>query len=218
MSLLAGLTACGSLPAARMALPEPLAAQRPVLIEGLGGGRSGSFTVDGTPGRFERDASRLALLGNALADDRASARYTFAPDTARAVATTCRARQTVAQLGAVGAAIRPYRVQCDVGGAFSAQLVMEALSRGAGARAEREGQVTAGGTTLQLRSVHRVEGSPLSLEAPIGFLFLHEGRPVGAVEVNGTPRIWRPAAGTPLHDAVTHAALSLAVLWDPALN
>ena len=70
---------------------------------------------------------------------------------------------------------------------------------------------------LELRSVHRVQGSPLPLEAPIGYVFLADGRAVGAVELNGlSPRVWRPAVGLPLRDGVTHAALTLALLWDPA--
>lgn len=77
------------------------------------------------------------------------------------------------------------------------------------------GRVQFGAVVLQLQSVHGVQGSPLPLEAPIGHVLTQDGRPVGAVEINGTPRLWHPPAGTPAHDAVTHAALALALLWHP---
>lgn len=73
--------------------------------------------------------------------------------------------------------------------------------------------------SLDVQSLHNVQGSPPPLEAPIGTLFSHKGRPVGAVELNGlTPRLWRPARKDPLHESVTLAALALALalLWDPA--
>jgi hypothetical protein len=62
-----------------------------------------------------------------------------------------------------------------------------------------------------------VQGSPLPLEQPIGYVMSHEGRPVGAIELNGsTPRLWRPALSDALAEPVTLAALALALLWDPA--
>ena len=71
-------------------------------------------------------------------------------------------------------------------------------------------------SAIEVRSIHRVQGSALPLAAPVGYEFLQDGRAVAALELTGpTPRLWRPADG-PLREPVTHAALALALLWDPA--
>ena len=64
-------------------------------------------------------------------------------------------------------------------------------------QAERRGRIDFNGTTVTMRSVHAVEGSPLPLGTPIGYVFERDGRAVGAIELNGlTPRLWLPAATT----------------------
>lgn len=205
---------CAGLPAAQMALPEPLRTQTPETLQGLGGVREGSFTLAGRSGRFQRSASRLAVF-DSLVHDRASARYSFAPGSERAVEARCRAQRTEVAVGIVAGAPQPYTLRCDFSGALAGTLTLAAASRQPGA-SERSGQLLAGGVTLALQSVNRVQGSPLPLASPIGYVFLHEGRAVGAVEINGTtPRLWRPAAGSALHDAVTQAALALTLLWEP---
>lgn len=205
------LGGCAGLPAAQMALPAPLATTAPETVQGLGGGRSGNFQLGGEAGRFERSASRLALFDAALVNDRASASYSSGGVTA-----SCRARQTEAGAGIVSIAPRPYGLACSFGGSLQGTLTLAASGGAAGTRAERSGSASLGGVPLEVRSVHRVQGSPLPLEAPIGYVFLQGGQPVGAVELNGAPRLWRPAAGSALHAAVTHAALALMLVWDPA--
>lgn len=207
---------CAGLPAAQMVLPEPLRAQTPEALQGLGGGREGSFTLAGSSGRFQRSASRLAVFDTLLVHDRSGARYSFAPGSERAVDASCRAQRTETSVGAVAGALQPYTLHCDFSGALTGTLTLAAASRQPGA-GERRGQLLAGGVTLVLQSVNRVQGSALPLASPIGYVFLHDGQPVGAVEINGTtPRLWRPPAGSTLHDAVTQAALALALLWEPA--
>jgi hypothetical protein len=207
---------CAGLPAAQMALPETLTAIAPETVQGLGGKREGEFVLAGTPGRFERSASRLSLFDDLMAFDRVGASYRTAPSQGAAVAASCRGRQTEATVGVLSGAPRPYEVRCQFSGGVSGEMVLAAPSAVPGTRAERRGSVNAGGVTLALESVHRVQGSPLPLEQPIGYVFTQDGRAVGAIELNGTPRLWRPPAGTPAHDAVTQAALALALLWDPA--
>ncbi|WP_425257829.1 hypothetical protein ACPOLB_20195 [Rubrivivax sp. RP6-9] len=210
-------TGCAGLPAAQMALPAPLAATQAETLQGLDGRQKGSFVLQALQGRYERSASRLDLFG-ALAFDRVGAGYDARTPDGRTVQAGCRGRQTAARAGVLSGAPQPYEVLCRFGGAVSGTLTLAAdgAASALGTQAARSGRVEFGGTVLALRSVHRVQGSPLPLEAPIGYVFTQDGRPVGAVELNGTPRLWRPAAGTPAHDAVTHAALALALLWDPA--
>jgi hypothetical protein len=205
-------TGCaGGPPPARMLLPEPLAARPAETLDGLGGRREGQFAIGTLGGRFERSATNLSLFER-LEFDRAAARYE-----AGDVRTQCRARQTAGSLGILAGALRPYTLECRFDGGFSGLLTLAADDATLAAPARRSGRLAAAGTTLALRSVHGVAGSPLALDAPIGYLVEHEGRAVGAVELNGgAPRVWRPAAGEPLRDAVTHAAIALALVWDPA--
>ena len=219
--LLAALTAttaltggCAGLPPARMALPDTLAGVAPDTLQGLGGGRSGSFTLGSgaLAGRFERSASRLSLF-DSVAADRAAAQYSATSGSGATVEARCSARQTTVTLGIVSAAPRPSTLRCDFSGAIAGTLELAADAATPGAT--RSGRAQFGAVVLQLQSVHRVQGSPLPLEAPIGYVLTQDGRPVGAVEINGAPRLWRPPAGTPAHDAVTHAALALALLWHP---
>ena len=206
---------CAGLPAAQMALPTPLRAQTPEKLEGLGAGREGSFTLAGSGGKYKRSADKWSLF-DAVVHDRLAAGYTFAPGSSAAVDARCRAQRTEASVGIVAGAVQPYTLHCDFSGAFVGALTLSADSRRSG-EAERSGQLRAGDLTLRVQSVNRIEGSSLPLQSPIGYVFLHDGKPVGAVEINGlTPRLWRPPASSGLRDAVTQAALALALLWEPA--
>lgn len=206
------LAACAGLPAAQMALPAPLAGTAPETLQGVGGAREGRFEIGAWQGTFSRSASRLAVFGDALTADRATLEYSAGDVTAR-----CRARQVSGSAGVLGVALRPFEWTCRYEGALQGELVLAADAALPGAPSSaRRGRVTIAGTTLAVRSEHRVQGSPLPLEAPIGYVLEQDGRPVGAVELNGAPRLWRPATGALARDAVTHAALALALLWDPA--
>lgn len=210
----AALAGCAGLPAARMALPETLAALNPEPLPGIGAGRSGRFALDGGEVRFERGRDRLELFSVA-SFDRSPVRYTWARRDGSRIEAACRGRQDSVTLGVLQGQTRPFTFSCAWQPA--AQLTLSAPSWIPGTRAERRGRYTAGGLTLELQSVHRVQGSPLPLEQPIGYVFTHEGRAVGAIELNGpTPRLWRPAPADPMAAAVTQAALALALLWDPS--
>lgn len=210
------LSACASLPAAQVALPAPLASQTPELVEGIGLGRSGGFTVGADRGTFNRGRDRLELF-ELVNWDSAKTRYALTlADGARTEA-ACKGKSVEVTWRVLAADARPFSYECEWRGARSAQLTVNAPALALGTKAERTGRFTLNGVTLDVKSLHEVQGSPLPLEAPIGYLFSQGGRPVGAVELNGpTPRLWRPAAGDALHEPVTLAALALALLWDPA--
>ncbi len=206
------LTGCAALPPARMALPEGLAALQPVDVAGLGGGRSGEFSVGPQRRRFERGADQARWFDR-LETDKTDSRYTLALAGGGSAEVGCKARQARVVAGVLDVPVRPYGVTCLW--RAGAELTLAATRHAT--LQERIGSWRGGGTTLELRSVHRVQGSALSLAAPIGYLLLAGGRPVGAVEHNGSvPRLWRPDAASPLHGPVTEAALALALLWDPA--
>lgn len=86
---------------------------------------------------------------------------------------------------------------------------------GAAQPGRRRGTLSVDGETVEVRSVHGLEGSPLAQEAPAGYVFVHRGRHVGALEVTTPrPRLWL-AGGAGIDDAVRRAALALALMWDP---
>jgi hypothetical protein len=207
----AALGACANLPSARMVLPDVLAAQAPQPLQGLGFGRSGEFALNAERGRYERGADRLTVF-DTFAFDRVAARY----DTASTRA-SCRGRQTEGTLGILRGQPRPFEFECRYEGAFAGQLTLRGQSGAAGTQQQRSGRMSANGLVLEIASVHRLQGSPLPLSAPAGYLLSVDGQPVGALELTDTrPRVWLPAAPPPVAAAVTHAALTLALLWDPA--
>lgn len=214
VALLSGaflLPACAGLPVARMALPEPLAGKAALTLQGLGGGRSGEFMLGGEQGRFERGADRLTVF-DTLSFERVTARYSTASTRA-----TCRGRQTEGSLGAISGQPRPFEVQCQYDGAFAGNLTLRGSSGAGGTQQQRRGRLAAGGQVVDFVSVHRVQGSPLPLPFPAGYVLTVEGRPVGAVELTDTrARVWLPAGPAPLTAAAMHAALTLALLWDPS--
>lgn len=215
-ALLAALSGCAAIRPAEMALPAALAAATPETVQGLGGTRQGRFSLGAQAGSFRRGLDRLSLF-ELVSFDRASTRYTLERTDGSTVQAACRGRQTRATLGVLSAQPRPFTLECEWSGALAARMTLAAPSAIPGTQSERSGSFQAPGLMLTLNSVHRVQGSPLPLDAPIGYLISHEGRPVGAIELNGgTPRLWRPAAGDALHEPVGLAALALALLWDPA--
>lgn len=216
LALLAG--GCAALRPAQMALPANLmgTATEALPVQGLGGGRSGTFTVGSASGRFERNADRAALLNNAVTFERGSARYTLQEPGATEVQAQCRNRQTTGQAGTVAVPLRSYGVACEwrEGG----KLQLEAAPNAARTLEARQGSFEAGGVQLDIASVHELQGSRLPLAQPAGYTLTHQGVVVGAVDLTSpTPLLFRPRAGQPLRAAVTQAALALAVLWDPAV-
>lgn len=216
LALAVTLAGCASLPAAQVALPAPLAAQAPEPVEGIGLGRSGSFTLGTASGSFNRGRDRLELF-EIVNWDSAKTRYALTLADGTRTEAACSGKAVEVTWRVLAGNAKPFTFECEWRGARSAQLAVSAPVMAVGLKAERRGRFSMNGVTLEVQSLHNVQGSPLPLEAPIGYLFSHGGRPVGAIELNGmTPRLWRPAATDALHEPVTLAALAFALLWDPA--
>lgn len=219
MALLA--TGCAGIRPARMQLPAALAAATPEPVEGIGGGRSGSFRLADERGRYERRGDRLSLF-ETWTRSSADVSYTLTRASGGEVSASCRGRQAEVNVGVVAGRTQAFELACSWRGADAALRLSDPggfAGAGAGTRHERRGTLTAGGVAIELRSVHHFEGSALPLAQPIGYVFSHRGRDIGALELNGpTPRLWRPAAGDALREPVTLAALALALLWDPGVD
>ncbi len=209
---------CASIQPARMSLPDGLAARTEQLpVQGFGGKRRGDFTVGAASGRFERNANDLALF-EMLDFRRGGARYTLQAAGAVEVEAQCKQREIGAQVGILALPLRPYAVNCQW--RDGARLSLEADPRAARTLQGRQGRFDAAGVQLQVSSVHTLQGSRLPLAHPAGYTLTHQGAVVGAIDLSdsGKPLLWRPPAGRPLHDAVTNAALALALMWDPAAS
>jgi hypothetical protein len=202
-----------------MALPAPLAAAPPESVRGIGHGRQGEFTLGAERVSFSRGRDRLEVF-QVASFDRSPVRYTLTRADGSRIEASCRGRQDSVTLGVLQGQTRPFSFECEwrqPPQGRVAGMAVAAPSWMPGTRAERSGSFTLGAITLELKSVHSVQGSPLPLEQPIGYLMTAQGRAVGAIELNGsTPRLWRPVPADPLAEAVTLAALALALLWDPA--
>lgn len=216
---------CAAIRPAQMALPAGLEARTVAAsIDGLGGGRSGSFTIARNEGSFTRSADRLALFDELAVFNWGGAGYTVrGADFAAPVSARCKLRQATATLGVVEFRPKKLAYECDFEGAApfnTARLSLQESATAVGTlgRAERRGRITVGGTVLALRSVHDLVGSPLQLAFPIGYVVEQDGQPLAAVELNGTvPQLRLPtSAPAETRQAVLVAALALAVLWDPA--
>ncbi|MFT7775224.1 hypothetical protein [Roseateles sp.] len=211
MAFLAG---CGVVREARMAQPASLAAVPEESFGKPGWGRRGEFELAGQRVRYDRGADRLSLF-DALATGRAPLRYTWSGPAGDSEA-DCTARQIEVSAGALVVAARPWALECRWRGISDA-----ALQIGEGpvqwGQATREGRYRRGDLTLALRSVHRLEGAALATAGPVGYEMLHGGQVVGSVDLTrGVPRLRRPDAATPLGQAVTEAALALALVWEPS--
>ena len=217
------LVACAAIRPAQMALPDSLRATAPTSIEGMGAGQTGTFRLADAAGRYARAATRLEHFGDLADFDRGRASFTVEGLAAKPLSARCMVRQTTMTIGVVGFEPTKLAYECDfdsLGQPAAARFTLQE-GRDAGVpktlQAQRRGRIELGSTVLALRSVHAVEGSPLPLDTPIGYVFEQDGRAVGAVELNGpTPRVWLPPAGDDTRRAAVIAALALAVFWDPA--
>src|SRR5512139_16383 len=217
------LAACGAIQPARMALPEPLRGAEPISVDGMGAGQRGTFRAGEYSGDYARAATRLELFGDFAVFDRGRATYTVNGVTAAPLFARCTVRQTSMTVGIIGFEPKKLAYECDFSEQGKGVGVRFTLQEGRDAgvpktmQAERRGRIDFNGTTVTLRSVHAVEGSPLPLGTPIGYVFEQDGRAVGAIELNGlTPRLWLPAGNDDTRRASVAAAMALAVFWDPA--
>ncbi|MBB3764258.1 VV20781 family protein [Sphingomicrobium lutaoense] len=216
------LGGCASLQPAQMQLPSSLAGQSAEPVLGIDGWTHGRFRFAGYSGGYERSETRLRFFN---ADRRAAhADFTIeGPMLSGMVDARCRMRERALTLGSASFVTSPMAYRCDFlvdGRSFPARFELQESADGIGgmlAQHERRGEIALGGEILAFRSVHGVKGSPLTTETPIGYLFYRDGEPVGAIELNGTPRlISAPALDPGVKRTMAIASMALALLWDPA--
>jgi hypothetical protein len=207
-----------------MALPAALSDYETLPVSGIGGNRRGTFQAGPWHGTFARSDSRLAVFDPLYERRGGQTSVTLAgPSGQPPLTADCSMRERTVTLGIISFKPKPMAMGCALAeGAAGAtgRIELQEAAEGLGGmmmRQERRGELVLAGRTLRIRSVHDLSGSPIQTGTPIGYVFEEDGRPVGAVEVNGPPviRISRTADAA-THRAVLIGALTLGVLWDPA--
>lgn len=214
-------TACAP---AQMRLPAGLAAAGQTLpVEGIGGGNKGRFYVGAWQGSFTRSEERLALF-DALVTNSARAGFVIeGPGISDTIEADCRMRERVVEISVVSSTPQRMAYRCDFtagGRAFPARFELQEARTGLAddlSRRQRMGEIALGGEVVQIRSVHKIEGTPIEMASPIGYVFEQDGKPVGAVELNGKARlVLADPANEGLARTITVAGMALALFRDPA--
>lgn len=217
-------SACAALPPAQMRLPPALehsAVRLPV--EGMSGWTHGRFRVGQYAGGYERSEERLAFFDTVIRNSGHSDFVIEGPEIGSTIEASCRMRERVLDFGILEFTPRRMAYRCEftaegrqIPARFELQEVRSGLG-GALSRRERRGEIALGGETVQIRSVHKLAGSPFELASPIGYVFEQGGQPVGAVEINGSPVVFFADANDDgLSRTIMVAAMALAIFWDPA--
>ncbi len=224
LSALLLLGGCSSIKPAEMRLPAGIA-QNTIMapISGIGGARHGRFTAGAYCGRFARSAQRVAIF-DALVKNYGTSEFSIeGPEISDIIDARCRMGERLIDLGVLEFKPKSMAYRCEFlagGQAFPARFELQEVHRRIGealSRNERRGEIALGGETVQMRSVHKLEGTPIATANPIGYIFEQSGRPVGAVELNGRPRLFIPQGTDPgLARTLTIAAVTLSLFWDPA--
>lgn len=205
-----------------MRLPPSLSGDsESVAIEGMSGWRQGTFRAGPWSGEYRRSLDRLSIM-NLFARASGTADFVLAgPGISSTIEAECDFRRPSITLGDASFTPR-FAYGCDffaeerpIPARFELQETRRGLAN-ALTRDARRGEIGFAGEILQFRSEHRVSGGALPVEDPIGYVFEQDGEPVGAFELNGTPRIIF-ARGTDLDQrrAMVVASLALATVWDP---
>lgn len=221
-ALLAG--ACSTTQTATMRLPSGFDVTSTRLpFSGIGGGTHGRFTVGEYRGGFERSEQRLAIF-DALEKNYGHSEYVIeGPAISSTIEARCRFSERLIDLEFAEFKPKKMAYRCEYtaeGRAFPARFELQEVHHGlAGAlsKNERYGEIALGGETVQIRSVHKLVGSPIVMANPIGYIFEQDGQPVGAIELNGSPVLFLSnGADEGLARTIAVASVALAVFWDPA--
>jgi hypothetical protein len=223
-ALCAGIALLSACSVAQMRLPSGLAASAVrTPIEGVGGGTRGQFRAGAYRGSFTRSEQRLVLFETLVRNYGHGEFRIEGPEISSSIEAHCRMDERLLDFGVIEFKASKLAYRCDFtaeGRPFPARFELQEASSGLGGalnRHERRGELALGGEIVQFRSVHKLEGSPIEVASPIGYVFEQNGRPMGAVELNGTPIMILPSGlDAGLRRTLSVAAVGLAIFWDPA--
>ena len=217
-------TACSAIQPVEMRLPQELEYQSARLpVEGIGGWTYGRFRTGDYVGGYERSEERLAFFDTVIRNSGHSEFVIEGPGISSTIEARCQMRERVLDFDLVEFTPQRMSYRCEFtaeGREIPARLELQEVRSGLGgalSRRARRGEIALGGETVQIRSVHKLAGSPIEMANPIGYVFEQYGRPVGAVELNSSPVIFvRDLTDQQLSRTITVGAVALAIFWDPA--
>ena len=209
-----------------MRLPTDLASGIALPISGIGGGNRGVVVAGSFSGNFERNETRLALY-DAMAEQRNFDLRFFLVEgqTDRRINVNCGMRTSAVTVDVVSVDAEPMHFVCLIDGedgAPAGRLQLRSVREGLGGMLsleERQGEIALDGLILRIRSSHQMEGTSLSIADPIGYVLSQNGRPVGAISLNGEPVLTvHSDADARLRQAVTVAGVTIGLFRDPAAS
>ena len=210
-------TLSGCIRESRIAMSSDLAANTERLeLTGMGFGQRGDFDFAGSEGRFTRGADRLQLLDAVLVSNSGGGTFRHA-----GLEGACSYREREINIGAISLPERPFLYRCSFGrnGLPAGELVIEEETGTAGSllsKRGRRGFMTFAGERYTIKSIHREQGGGLASGTALGYRFDHDGREIGAVDLNGENKTVFAPRGGGAREAVFAGSLALSVLWDPA--
>lgn len=219
------LVACGAIQPAEMKIASSLRSSNDVAdVTGLALQLNGSYTAARYSGTFTRSASGSSWFGNLTQSDQATSSFTLATNgKLEQIRVNCAFEQSSVNIGIVAVDTKEFGYNCTIAGddpAASGNLRLAKASTGlvdvSGKNALR-GSAAFGGVSLQVASVHEAKGSLIPIENPLGYEFYQAGRPVGAINIQGsTPRIYfQSNLSEAEHQAVATTAIALALFMMP---
>lgn len=200
---------------ATMELPPPLRSLAPASLDGIGYLREGRFAFESTRVEFKRSARQVTVLGVGTVDSD-KVRVRWQPVGGEGREWSCTAHGLGLTRFSVKAPVAPRQQRCA--GPNGATLELAEVASGPLAPVSQQGQLRDGDVVLTLRSQHRVQGVSTRLEGPTGYVMSVGDRPVAALETVGdVPRLWRAEEPAAVRQAVTDAALMLALTWNASV-
>ena len=221
--ILACLTLAACAPA-QMRLPTTLAeAPERTEFAGIGGRPSGEFVAGPYRGKFKRSLDQFTFFETDV-DRVGRASFTVAgPAIGSTIEGRCGMIESAVDLGVVEVTSRPMAYGCHLtaeGRPVAAGFELREVVGGGSAitRYERRGEISIGGTSLQIRSVHNLAGTAMPSLTPVGYLFEQDGRQIAALELTGRPAlIGLSGLDGATARTVVVGAVALAIFWDPAV-
>ena len=151
----------------------------------------GRFYADAWQGSYQVSKVRHSY-GDALVANPVHSQFIIeGPGISWTIEARCGVRESVPAVGVAALNGSPMSYRCDFtadGEAIPARLELHEVRSGRTGR-ERRGEIALGGQTVQIRSVHQLDGTPIEMATPIGYVFEQYGHPVGALTIAGAPRM-----------------------------
>jgi len=218
------LSACVSIKPAEMAQPSGLTSAKLYQVAGLGHGRTGTFQIGAWNGAFQRSDDRLAIFDPLIQQRKGLVQFSFnGPSLDGTIRAECSAKERTLQLDFIAMTVSPMAYSCSFrhdGRTLPARFEVQSQSDGVETlMARRAGEIAFDRAIVQIRSSHRIVGTPLPSPTPMGYEFTRAGAPIGSVSFNKGMEVRVVQGTTPEEErAIILASLALGIVWDPAAS